>query len=65
MRGLTVTQVDGLKRLRDNIGWSRGKSRMGGSIARMFDRLVQEGLCDGPPYKITDEGRKELTERGL
>lgn len=56
----TLAQIYGMRRLRDNIGWSRGKRRTGGSIARMFERLADLGFCTDAPFSLTDKGRAAL-----
>ena len=38
------------------------RSRGGGSIRRMFERLRGDGLLKGPPWKITAAGRKALAD---
>lgn len=57
---LTKNQADALTRLRNGQAWDYGKSRGGGSTSRMFSRLVEAGLIEGPPYKITKKGRDTL-----
>jgi hypothetical protein len=61
---LTTTQIDGLRRIRDRgpLAWCEGNSREGGSVSRMFDRMVGQGLCTPPPYEITERGRAALAE---
>jgi len=43
------------------------RGRTGGAHRRMFDRLVAEGICTGPPYYLTAAGAQQLNEtvRGM
>lgn len=56
---ITARQVDELKRLRDNgeTSWG-GRSNAGGSRRRMYERMKERGYVEGPPFKITEKGRK-------
>jgi hypothetical protein len=58
---LTDPQARALRRIRDlgSMAWCDG-SRAGGAIARMFNKLVDRGLCTSPPYLITDLGREAV-----
>jgi hypothetical protein len=40
--------------------WCKGYSRGGGAIARMFGRMVAEGLVRGPPYQVSPYGLRVL-----
>jgi len=64
---LTTAQLDGLQRIRDQGpgAWCPGtKSRAGGAVSRMFDRMAVAGLCTPPPHTITPVGRKALIVAG-
>lgn len=55
-------QADALRRI-DQLGpmaWAQGRSRAGGSVSRMFDRMKEAGLVKGPPYYTTLLGRKAV-----
>jgi len=58
---LSKPQREALRRILDSgpNAWNVGP-RTGGAVARMFQRMVTEGLCTGPPYEITDKGRSAL-----
>jgi hypothetical protein len=56
---ITARQVDALKLLRDEGEALWGvRSNVGGSRRRMFLRMKERGYVEGPPFKITDKGRK-------
>lgn len=57
---LTAQQAEGLRRiLRGPEYWCAG-GRAGGAIARMFDRMADDGLCTKAPHRITKPGRAAL-----
>lgn len=60
-KGITKTQADGLKRIRDRgaLAWCNG-GRAGGAISRMFDRMADAGLCTRAPHTITSFGIEVL-----
>lgn len=64
-KNLTATQVDAMRRVRDrgSLAWADGKGRAGGAVARMFDRLRDADLVDGPPYVVTEFGKRVLNAR--
>lgn len=55
-------KAEALRRIRDGgaAAWADGKSRAGGAVSRLFDRMVSEGLCTKPPHTITERGTKWL-----
>ena len=58
---LTKPQLLALLRIRFGgpSAWCDGtKSRAGGAISRMFNRLVARGYVTGPPYQLTAKGRQ-------
>lgn len=60
---MTRAQYFALKRIRDEgpSEWVRGvRSRAGGAISRMFDRMAEGGWCTTPPYKITTVGKRAM-----
>lgn len=60
---LTIDQAHALRRIRDlgSMAWCEGvRARSGGAVKRMFKRMVDDGLCTGPPYQITTKGRGAL-----
>lgn len=42
--------------------WATNRSRTGGAVSRMADRLMVAGLLTGPPFELTFAGRKALDE---
>lgn len=53
-----------LYRIRDNgpEAWREGFGRAGGTISRMFERMVGEGLCTKAPHTITEKGKQWLAD---
>jgi hypothetical protein len=57
----TDAQIRALIPLRNGaFAQSPTRSRTGGARRRMFDRLVSEGICTGPPFYLTETGLKQL-----
>jgi len=63
MTPLTKTQIEAMVRIRDRgpSAWCAGKGRAGGAVSRMFDRLRDLGMVEGPPYRCTMLGLNHLT----
>lgn len=61
----TKTQLDALDRLAKGQAWDGVRSRMGGAIRRMFDRMVGYGWITGPPFELTDAGREVQAKRSF
>jgi DNA-binding MarR family transcriptional regulator len=65
MTRLTLAQRTVLVTARDHghaLANTGMRSRAGGAVVRMIDRLVMAGLLTKPPHKITAAGRKALME---
>ena len=56
---LTRAQEEALVRVRDRgpYAWCAGVGRAGGAVARLFERLADQGLVSRAPHKITKAGR--------
>lgn len=57
---ITDTRADAVRRIRDRgpAAWSAGTTRQ--AARRMYQAMVEEGLCAEPAYTITDAGRRVL-----
>lgn len=58
---LTRRGLEALRGIRDKKPiWPGVRSRAGGAIGRMIDRLNDAGLITSYPYRLTDLGRAEI-----
>lgn len=60
----TRKQLEALQRLRDRgpEAWRGGVSRNGGSVRRMINHLVNDGLLTPAPQQLTAAGSAALCE---